>query len=200
MRLGSIKHQSGNKNPAQRLGVVLSMNLHRRHLSEGQRAAVAAKIANLENGQKTSSANLQSTGVSQSDAAEMLNVSTRTVAAASRVRDESPEVFQAVESGVISVNLASQIKLQICRLKTSVNPARHPAPPRNPHPEPCAPAATPPAPSEPLRAGPGDYPPPGSSLGLVHRSQRPHADRQSLGMPPWTMMLITPSPSCPGSL
>jgi len=38
---------------------------------------VAAKVANLENGQKTSSANLQSTPVSQLQAAELLSVSPR---------------------------------------------------------------------------------------------------------------------------
>lgn len=91
------------------VGFVISLNLHRRHLSESQRAAVAAKLANLSNGQKTSSANLQSTPVSQSDAADLLNVSTRSVAAAAKVRDESPEIFKAVESGALSVSLAAQV-------------------------------------------------------------------------------------------
>jgi hypothetical protein len=39
----------------------------------GQRSMVAAKLANMQNGQKASSANLQSTAVSQADAAETLN-------------------------------------------------------------------------------------------------------------------------------
>lgn len=88
---------------------VVSLNLHRRHLNESQRGMVAAKLANLENGQKTSSANLQSTPVSQSDAADMLNVSTRTVAAAAKVQAEAPqEVSKAVEAGSVSINLATQ--------------------------------------------------------------------------------------------
>lgn len=54
------------------------------HLSESQRGMVAAKLANLENGQRATSANLQSLAVTQSDAADMLNVSPRTVATAAR--------------------------------------------------------------------------------------------------------------------
>lgn len=89
---------------------VVSLNLHRRHLSESQRAMVAAKLANLENGQKASSANLQSTAVSQTRAAEMLNVSTRTVAAAAKVKDEgAPELVAAVEAGHVSVSAAAAV-------------------------------------------------------------------------------------------
>lgn len=77
---------------------VVSLNLHRRHLSESQRGMVAAKLANMpahRPGDK--SANLQT---SQSRAAELLNVSTRTVAAAAKVKDAgAPELVQAVEAG-----------------------------------------------------------------------------------------------------
>jgi ParB family chromosome partitioning protein len=89
---------------------VISLNLHRRHLNESQRGMVGAKLANMQQGQRTDiqpSANLQN--VSQADAAEMLNVSTRTVAAASKVQAEAPqEVTKAVEAGDISINLATQ--------------------------------------------------------------------------------------------
>jgi phage N-6-adenine-methyltransferase len=91
-------------------GFVVSLNLHRRHLTESQRGMVAAKLANLADGQHTSSANLPSLAVSQSDAAELLNVSTRTVTAAVKVRDEAPEeIIKAVERGAVSINLASQV-------------------------------------------------------------------------------------------
>ena len=56
------------------------------HAVNSQRSMVAAKLANMTQGQRTDiepSANLQN--VSQADAAEMLNVSTRTVAAAAKV-------------------------------------------------------------------------------------------------------------------
>jgi len=89
---------------------VISLNLHRRHLNESQRGMVAAKLANMQEGRpQINSANLQSIQVSQSDAADMLNVSTRTVAAAAKVQAEAPqEVAKAVEAGSVSINLASQ--------------------------------------------------------------------------------------------
>lgn len=92
---------------------VVSLNLHRRHLTESQRAMVAAKLANMSHGgdrKSDQTANLHVDSVSQSDAAEMLNVSTRTVAAAKKITEEAPaEVAQAVERGTISVNLATQV-------------------------------------------------------------------------------------------
>lgn len=58
-------------------------NLRRRHLNEGQRAMVAAKLANMPPHRPVNkSANLQTLAVSQSDAAAMLNVSERSVASA----------------------------------------------------------------------------------------------------------------------
>jgi len=135
------------------LGLVLSQNLHRRHLTERQRAMVAAKIANLpvgRNWKDSYSANLQNknpTGlqcstnlkkveetpetstpweaspeelerrklgqpapVSQSEAAEKLNVSTRSVADAVKVlKNAIPEVIEAVESGKLAVSTAATL-------------------------------------------------------------------------------------------
>jgi ParB family chromosome partitioning protein len=89
---------------------VVSLNLKRRHLTEGQRSAVAANIANLSNGQRASSANLQSTPVTQAGAAELMNVSPRSVASAVKVKNEAPaEVFQAVQAGALSVSLAAEV-------------------------------------------------------------------------------------------
>jgi ParB family chromosome partitioning protein len=46
----------------------------------------------------------------QAEAAEMLNVSTRTVTAASKVRQDAPEsVVHAVEAGLVSVSLAAKV-------------------------------------------------------------------------------------------
>jgi len=94
------------------LGFVVSLNLKRRHLSESQRAMVAARVANLENGQRASSANLHSSepAISLNRAGEMLNVSRRSVATASKIEREAiPEVTQAVEQGHVSLHAASQI-------------------------------------------------------------------------------------------
>ncbi len=99
------------------IAFVLSANLHRRHLTESQRAMIAASMANLPRGgirpgQNTGAsqtANLQSE-VSQSQAADMLQVSPRSVATAAKVERESPaEVVEAVKSGAMSLNLASQV-------------------------------------------------------------------------------------------
>ena len=89
------------------VGFVVSLNLHRRHLSESQRAMVAAKLANMPAHRPGKSANLQT---SQADAADLLNVSTRTVAAAAKVRAEAtPELVAAVESGAVSVSAAADV-------------------------------------------------------------------------------------------
>lgn len=94
------------------LAWVLSKNLHRRHLSEGQRAMVAAKIANLGTGQRaSSSANLQSSPpVTQPQAAELLHVSPRSVASAVAVREHgAPGLAERVESGEVAVSLAAEV-------------------------------------------------------------------------------------------
>jgi len=86
---------------------VVSLNLHRRHLNESQRAMVAANLANIGNGQH-SSANLHST--TSGEAAEMLNVSERSVATARKVRDTgADELIEAVQSGSVSVNAAQDV-------------------------------------------------------------------------------------------
>ena len=92
-------------------GFVISLNLHRRHLTESQRAMVAAKLANISHGgnRKDQGANLR-VEVSRSDAAELLSVSPRSVASAAKVQAESsPEIVQAVEQGAMSVSLAAKV-------------------------------------------------------------------------------------------
>lgn len=90
------------------LGFVLSLNLRRRHLTESQRAMVAAKIIDWDNGinQTTSgSANLQTR-----QAAQRLSISERAAAAAKRVRDHgAPALVKAIESGRVSVHSGEAI-------------------------------------------------------------------------------------------
>jgi hypothetical protein len=69
------------------VGFVLPLNLHRRHLTESQRGAVAAALATMPHGGAQYRC-LNSGKVSQSQAAKMLNVSRDTVQKATAVRKE----------------------------------------------------------------------------------------------------------------
>ena len=109
------------------LAFVISHNLHRRHLTESQRASIAARVANMPRGRNwDKSANLQNKDepqlslseqaaprpplTSTADAARLLNVSERSVASAKKVHDTAPpEVSRAVDDGRMSVSLASQV-------------------------------------------------------------------------------------------
>lgn len=96
---------------------VISRNLHRRHLTEAQRAMVARKLANLKegrpataNGGRTDSETEQICPVSIAKAAEMLNVSRASVVSANAVyKHGSPELVAAVEHGEIAVSKAATI-------------------------------------------------------------------------------------------
>jgi hypothetical protein len=91
---------------------VLSHNLHRRHLTESQRAMVAANIANLELGSnqhvgKDADGPIGPSSPTVDQAADLLNVSPRSVKRARTVkRHGSPELVQAVERGEISLHKA----------------------------------------------------------------------------------------------
>lgn len=96
-------------------GLVVSLNLHRRHLTESQRAMVAAKLANMPqspgiNQHTEVTANLPGAALTQAAAGELLNVSERTVRAASRVHAHgTAELVAAVESGEMAVSTAAQL-------------------------------------------------------------------------------------------
>lgn len=91
---------------------VLSINLHRRHLNESQRAVVAGKLATLKVGHVKSQRENDGTQIcapSIEQAANMLKVSPRSVTTAKQVIDGgSKEVLQAVESGELPVSLAAK--------------------------------------------------------------------------------------------
>lgn len=72
-----------------------SLNLHRRHLDESQRALVAARIANLPRG---SNQHASIEAPSQAEASELLNVSRPSVQRARQVLDHgTPALVQAVD-------------------------------------------------------------------------------------------------------
>ena len=93
------------------LGYVIAKNYARRHLTESQRALVAARIANLSHGGDRKSnqvANLPLDSITQ--AAEKLHVSARTVRDARKVLSTAnSELIKAVETGRIAVSAATQI-------------------------------------------------------------------------------------------
>lgn len=86
---------------------VVSLNLHRRHLNESQRAMVAGRLANLPAGRPSETASIDA--VSQSKAAELLNVGRASVQRAREVIDNgAPALVEAVERGDVSVSLAAE--------------------------------------------------------------------------------------------
>jgi len=86
---------------------VISLNLKRRHLNESQRGMVADNIAKLKKGDNQ---HAQICAPSQEEAADLLNVSRRTVQHARRVHEEgAPELVQAVERGTVSVSAAADV-------------------------------------------------------------------------------------------
>lgn len=88
---------------------IISLNLHRRHLSESQRAMVAAKITNLEPHRppKNNSANLRTSQVSQPQAATLLNISERSVQAAKSIIKKAPDKVAAIERGEKTIHKAT---------------------------------------------------------------------------------------------
>lgn len=102
------------------LQYVLSTNLHRRHLTESQRAAVAAKLANMTVGNPAfaNPANLPNreeaapAQVSQADAAALLNVSERSVRTAKTVQEHGlADLSAMVDRGDVSVSAAAAVAM-----------------------------------------------------------------------------------------
>ena len=87
---------------------VVSMNLHRRHLNESQRAMAAARIANMPQGARTDLA--QVCARSQANAADLFNVGRRLVQYATRVcTDGAAELVAAVNQGHVTVSDAAAV-------------------------------------------------------------------------------------------
>ncbi|WP_083246741.1 MT-A70 family methyltransferase [Mesorhizobium sp. SEMIA 3007] len=85
------------------LGFVLSLNLHRRHLSESQRAMVAAQIVDWDFGMNQATAG--SANLPTREAARRLSISQRAVIAAKRIRDHgTEELVEAIRDGRVSVH------------------------------------------------------------------------------------------------
>ena len=91
------------------LAFVIAKNLARRHLTESQRAMVAAKMAKLPKGTNQHTA-IAVSSPTQEQAAATLNVSVDAVQRARRVQEQgAPELIAAVESGETSVSAAAEV-------------------------------------------------------------------------------------------
>ena len=102
------------------LAWVVSVNLHRRHLSESQRAIVGARAKALfeaeakgrqiAGGRSKVPASLPEAGEARAHAAKLVNVSPRSIEDGSCVIGKgAPELVRAVETGEMAVSQAAKI-------------------------------------------------------------------------------------------
>ena len=91
---------------ADALAFVVSANLHRRHLNESQRAAIAARLVNTKLGYNQ----YNGATVTNEKAAKLLGVSEATVKTAKKVAEKAaPEIFEKVQKGELRLNAATQL-------------------------------------------------------------------------------------------
>ncbi len=100
---------------------VVSRNIHRRHLTDGQRAVAAARLANLSNGQtvaeltrgrSNSAVSIETAAAPTTiaQAAKLLNVTRSNVNRAKEVlKTGTPELVGALERGEVSVSAAAAV-------------------------------------------------------------------------------------------
>lgn len=94
------------------LAFVVSLNLKRRHLSESQRAAAAAKIARLPKGsnQHTPKEGPQICGTTTAEAAKMMAVSPRSVESARAAQEKGvPDLAAKMDAGKVSPSAAAEV-------------------------------------------------------------------------------------------
>ncbi len=117
---------------------VVSQNLHRRHLDASQRAMIGAGLVPMyeteakerqrQGGREKVTAHLQeaSRGTAAAKAAQAVNVSERSVAAAVKVTREAPaEVIEAVKVGKMSVSAAAKATREANRKERAKDDERH---------------------------------------------------------------------------
>jgi N6-adenosine-specific RNA methylase IME4 len=103
------RYEQWDGDPGEEVSYVLSLNLSRRHLNESQRAMVADKLATLDAHRPARTASIDAVAT-QSEAANLLNVSRPSVQRARVVREHgTPELIEAVEQGEIAVSQAASL-------------------------------------------------------------------------------------------
>lgn len=90
------------------VGFIVSRNIARRHLNEGQRAIIASRLASLPRGRQKKSG--RPAGLPQGEAAKQLEVGERTVRLAKFILDEaSTAIVAAVDNGDLSLDAAGKL-------------------------------------------------------------------------------------------
>jgi len=90
------------------LGFILSRNVQRRHMTEGQRVVTAARLAKLSRGRPAKNAQIRA--ISQDEAADLFKVGRTTVQAAKKVLDKGvPALVEAVERDEVRVSAAALV-------------------------------------------------------------------------------------------
>jgi hypothetical protein len=88
---------------------IVSLNLHRRHLTNAQRGLVAGRIANLDNGYRAPLSGDKG-AVTQAEAASLLNISATSVQRGHAIIARgAPELVAAVERGDVTIGAASLV-------------------------------------------------------------------------------------------
>lgn len=90
------------------LGFVLSKNLSRRHLTDRQRADVAAKLAKLPRGRPSENPSID--GITATEAAKIMDVPVKAVERSKAIQENAaPELKAAYESGEVSQSAAAEV-------------------------------------------------------------------------------------------
>jgi len=115
------------------LKYVCSLNLHRRHLTDSQRAMIGAEIAKLPQGRPETGHMAGFPVATQTQAADLMHVSERQIRRARVVADKgSPELVAKVKSGELKVGAAERqlrtMKRQRDAVALPVSPEAPPAP------------------------------------------------------------------------
>jgi len=106
----TAKTRAFKGNDAEALAFVISANVHRRHLTESQRAMAAAKIATLGVGANQHREGTARAAPSQSEAAATFDVSPDSVQRARKVVEKGSKALkEAVESGEVPVKRAAAV-------------------------------------------------------------------------------------------
>ena len=94
------------------LAFVLSENLHRRHLTISQRAALAVEVANMTDGgdRKSDQWTKSSVDISKKEASELFQVGTTSIKEAKAIKRDAPERFEELRKGEKTIQ---QIKREL---------------------------------------------------------------------------------------